>query len=296
MASGQRDVIAGVRNAVKAQAFHDQGVGTVILDLNDVTSIRNAMRGIDRVFLFTGYTVEMLVQRKMIVDRAPAAGVDHLVHMGAWVPDDTDLPHFAWHQMIERYIAGSGLGWTHLAPGMFMQNLLGDGSLWGAFDGGGAAGSRAVHAFTGRARLGWIAAEDIARVAVAALQEPLRHAGRKYNLSVEVRSVPEIAAILSSALGSRSTRRYISQSSSIKRCWREEWSPIMQLAPVKHCCGSGPAPFPGRSMCFRLKRSSASRRWLGRRSPWRIGRSSLASGTDVKNARSQERVASSCGQ
>jgi len=199
--AGQLAVVAGVRNEAKGQPFRAKGIATVELDLADVDSIRRAVQGVDRIFLLTGYTVEMLNQSKMIVDQAERAGVRHIVHMGAWAPDDTDLAHFGWHQFVERYIEGSKLSWTHLAPGMFMQNMLGGGSLWGSFASSGVAGSRPLHAFTGAGRLGWIAAEDIARVAVASLHEPGMHAGKKYNLSVEVRSVAEIAAILSGTLG-----------------------------------------------------------------------------------------------
>lgn len=199
--AARHEVVVGVRNAEKAEAFRSMGLKTVPLDLSKVESVRNAVQGVDRVFLLTGYTVEMLTQSKLVVDQAELAGAQHIVHMGAWAPDDTDLGHFGWHQYVERYIEGSKLGWTHLAPGMFMQNLLGAGTLFGSFAAANAINSRPIHAFTGEGRLGWIAAEDIAKVAVAALHDPDKHAGKKYNLSVEARSVGEIAGILSEALG-----------------------------------------------------------------------------------------------
>ena len=201
MKVSELDVFAGVRKASKAAPFQASGVSTVQVDLADVKSIRAAVEGIDRIFLLTGYNVDMLNQSKMVVDQGELAGAQHIVHMGAWAPDDTDLAHFGWHQYVERYIAGSRLGWTHVAPGMFMQNMLGGGSLWGSFADSAKKNSLPIHAFTGHGRLGWIAAEDIARVCVAALRDPAKHASRKYNLSVEVRSVPEIAQILTETLG-----------------------------------------------------------------------------------------------
>ena len=45
----------------------------VYLDLDDPRTFTDAMQGIDRLFLVTGYTVDMLVQSKAIVD---AAGED----------------------------------------------------------------------------------------------------------------------------------------------------------------------------------------------------------------------------
>jgi NAD(P)H dehydrogenase (quinone) len=126
--------------------------------------------------------------------------VGHIVHLGAMAPVDTDLPQFGWHLFVERYIVGSKLGWTHLAPNMFMQNLLGQNSLW---DAQGISDKRdgSLHAFFGEGRIGWIDADDIARVAATVLRAPAAHAGRKYDLSVEAKSVSEIATVLTDVLG-----------------------------------------------------------------------------------------------
>jgi len=193
-------VVAAVRNPQKAAAFRAQGVETVTLDLDDVDSVRAAVRTVDRIFLLTGYTVEMLRQSKLVVDAAAASGVEHIVHLGAMAPADTDLPQFGWHLFIERYIAGSGVGWTHLAPNMFMQNLLGGNWLWDSL---GISGQRdgSLHSFFGDGRIGWIDADDIARVAAAVLRSPAQHTGKKYDLSVDAKSVPEVAEVLTEALG-----------------------------------------------------------------------------------------------
>lgn len=49
--------------------------------------------GIERVFLLTGYDVSMLGQSKAVVDAAKNAGVNHIVHMGAYATDDTTIMH-----------------------------------------------------------------------------------------------------------------------------------------------------------------------------------------------------------
>ena len=66
----------------------------------------------------------MLVQSKTLVDAARKAGVRHIVHLGIFGQWDCTDPHFAWHQMIEKYIEASGIAWTHLHPNVFMDNLL----------------------------------------------------------------------------------------------------------------------------------------------------------------------------
>lgn len=205
-AAGRIEPVAGVRTREQAGHFLGQGVATVDLDLGSVESVKAAVRGIERIFLLTGYTVAMLPQSKLVVDHGRAAGAEFMVHMGAWARDDTDLPHFGWHQYVERYIEGSGLGWTHVAPHMFMQNLLGQGNLWKAFTEASSGearrtGSRPVHSPIGEGSVGWVAAEDIARVCVAALEDPSRHAGKKYNLSVDIKTVPEAVTIIERTLG-----------------------------------------------------------------------------------------------
>src|SRR5262249_13844751 len=98
----------------------------VYLDLDDPRTCAQALQGVDRLFLLTGYTVAMLVQSKAIVDAAKKAGVKHIVHLGVFSPDaDCYDAHFAWHQMIEVYIKASGIPYTFLHPNYFMQNFTG---------------------------------------------------------------------------------------------------------------------------------------------------------------------------
>jgi len=48
----------------------------------------------------------MLVQSKSLIDAAKRNGVDHIVHLGAFTRDhDAYATVFAWHQMIEAYLA-----------------------------------------------------------------------------------------------------------------------------------------------------------------------------------------------
>ena len=72
----------------------------------------------------TGYIVDMLLQSKVLTDNAKKAGISHVVHLGACGPDDATVGHWAWHQLVERYIEWAGFTFTHLRPQDFMQNLL----------------------------------------------------------------------------------------------------------------------------------------------------------------------------
>jgi uncharacterized protein YbjT (DUF2867 family) len=47
-----------------------------------------------------------------------------VVHLGACGREDTTVAHWAWHQLVERYIEWAGFSFTHLRPETFLQNLL----------------------------------------------------------------------------------------------------------------------------------------------------------------------------
>src|SRR5260370_1651249 len=123
-ANDKVEVLAAARSPEKAKEL---GVPVVYLDLDKPDSIASALEGIDRAFLATGYTIDMMRQSKDFLNIAKKAGVKHIVHLGAYGDDDTRVAHYVWHQFIERYIEWCGFSFTHLRPEIFMQNLLGYG-------------------------------------------------------------------------------------------------------------------------------------------------------------------------
>lgn len=187
-------LVAAVRSAAKAEPFEAQGIRTVILDYDAEETMAPALQGIDRAFLVTGYTVDMLRQSKAFIDQAKQAGVQHIVHLGACGRDNTTVAHWAWHQFVERYIEWSGFSFTHLRPEAFMQNLL-------SYDGTQAVSAGIIQQFTGDAPFSWVDGEDVAAVAVQALLRPDKHAGKTYRLGYDAKSYDEIAAIMSEQLG-----------------------------------------------------------------------------------------------
>lgn len=188
------EVVAGVRSREKAAAFTAQNVAAAVLDLDDIQTMAPALEGIDRLFMMTGYTVDMLRQSKVLVDQARRAGVRHIVRLGACGRDDATVGHWAWHQMIERYVEGAGLSYTHLRPEAFMQNLL-------SYGGKPAIENGVLHAFCADARLSWVDVDDVAKVAAAALLRPDLHAGKTYRLGYEAATHGEIAALMAAMTG-----------------------------------------------------------------------------------------------
>lgn len=169
-----------------------EGKNCMFLDLDDPKTFALALSGVDRIFLLTGYTVGMLTQSKTLVDAAKKAGVSHIVHVGVFAEWDTTDAHFAWHQMIEKYIEASGIAWTHLHPNMFME------ALTSAY----LPKNLTYTTYWRDRRVGFVASSDIAAVAAKVLVDgPQRHAAKDYWLSVESHNGKEIAEIMSEATG-----------------------------------------------------------------------------------------------
>ena len=179
------------RNPEAVASWLEHGKQAVYLDLDGPDTFASALDGIERVFLMAGYTAAMTEQAKTIVDAAEDAGVEFIVHLGVFGNGRSTDPHFAWHELVERYIKGSTLAWANLHPHVFMENLLTVNRLqFGSF--AWPAGERPV---------GWVAGDDIAAVAAAVLAEgPGVHAGKDYFLSTDLLDAHAIAATLTQAL------------------------------------------------------------------------------------------------
>jgi NAD(P)H dehydrogenase (quinone) len=188
------EVVAAVRSIEKAAPFTGRGLETVVLDLDDEASHLPALAGVDRLLLVTGYTVDMLRQSKALLDNARKAGVQHVVHLGACGRDDTTVAHWAWHQLVERYIEWSGFSYTHLRPETFMQNVLSYGGKPAIHDG-------VINAYVADARLSWVDVDDVAAAAAAALLDPARHGGMTYRLGYDAMGYEELAALMTARLG-----------------------------------------------------------------------------------------------
>ncbi|MEV0529895.1 NmrA family NAD(P)-binding protein [Streptomyces sp. NPDC050439] len=183
------------RRADVAEQWRAQGREAVLLDLDRPERFSEALDGVDRVFLLTGYTADMLHQSKTFVDAAAQAGVAHIVHLGVFSAGRHDIPHYSWHELIETYIEASGIAWTHLHPNVITDTVLSTVAETGSFNVPWQESAR-----------GWVCAADIAAVAAAALREgPDEHGGKNYWLSTEMATGPQVAKTLSEVLGTEIT-------------------------------------------------------------------------------------------
>ncbi|MGG4147678.1 NmrA family NAD(P)-binding protein [Paenibacillus algorifonticola] len=213
-----------------AEKWQTEGREAVVLDLNEPTTFASALAGVDRVFLLTGYTADMLIQSKQLVDAAVDAGISHIVHLGVFTSRRDIIPHFIWHDLIETYIEASKIAWTHLHPNVITDTVFANITETGSF----TVNWRDMPQ-------GWVFAADIAAVAATVLREgPEKHGGANYWLSTEVLTGPEVANILTEASGKEikcitldpaSLEAHVAQISTVpERAYMESAVITMKLA------------------------------------------------------------------
>src|ERR1700738_1837489 len=142
----------GSRRKANLRELADQFGASRFIDLDDPRTFDHALKDVTGIFLITGYTVDMLMQSKTLIDAARRNGVKHIVHLGVFSREhDSYQIVFSWHQLIEAYLRDSGIAWTNLHPNMFMQTFL---SVW-SIKGG------TYSAYTSKP-IGFTALEDVA--------------------------------------------------------------------------------------------------------------------------------------
>ncbi len=167
-----------------------EGLVPVAFDLDDFESLDAALAGADTIFLLRPYTLRQMMHGKHVIDSARRVGAKHIVTVGAFGNPDTPWPIIGWNFLVESYAERSGLGWTHLRPNYFMDNVLQQRDFASAT------------IFNRIARpVSWIASEDIAAVAAAVIRDPASHSGKTYPLASVAAHISEIAELFTQMSG-----------------------------------------------------------------------------------------------
>ena len=163
------------------------GVEQAVGDLDDPASIRNALDGVDRVFLSSADGPRKVQQEAAVVDSA--GGVDLLVKASTMYAEvGSPLPPLDWNGRSEAHLRRSGIPHVVLGSSFYMTNLLAVAEP--------VRTQGILPAPAGAGRVAMIDPRDIGAVAAAVLCGS-GHEGRAYRLTGPAAiGYAEIATIL----------------------------------------------------------------------------------------------------
>ena len=184
-------VRAAVRDSSKAAALAGPGVEVALFDYSKPETLAPACHGVDTIFMVSPFAPDGVAQSSALLDVARAAGVKHVVKLSV-THSVRGITVGHWHAAIDDALKKSGMAWTILLPGGFMQNFVETSAP--QRDGG-------LYLPAGDAKATFIDTRDIAAIAVKALAEP-GHQGKEYALTgPEALTYAEVAAIMSEVSG-----------------------------------------------------------------------------------------------
>ena len=173
-----RALVRSTSDQAQVGALKALGIETVVGDVRDRASLDAACQGIKAVISTTS-AVPLSYQPgendiqsvdtdgvMNLIAAAQAAGVEHLIYTSFSGNLDLDFPLRNAKRTVEQYLKESGLTYTILRPSCFMEAWLSPAL---GFD---AANAKATIYGTGEQPLSWISFRDVARFAVASLDNP----------------------------------------------------------------------------------------------------------------------------
>ncbi len=186
------------RRDQRSEQLERRGVETVVADLFDVEQLKDAMRGTARAYYCPPLHPHAIQSGAAFAIAARAAKLEAIVGLTQWLasPSSRSLHTRQLWQIEQLFAQLPGVAYVRIAPGYFADNylrLIDFAAFLGIFP-----------VLTGASRDAPPSNEDIARVSVAALLEPVRHAGRLYRpTGPKLLSAHDMVPIISRVLGKR---------------------------------------------------------------------------------------------
>ncbi len=186
---------AAARDLEKAKKVSGLTDGEVVyFDFTDINTYKNAIEGIDTVFLL-GPPVTLNLERQInpFLDFIKSNDIKRVVYISAMGAENMG-DDLAFHAIVENKLQEDGFEYTILKPSFFAQNFK--NYEWENITQRGI-----TYVVAGKGKAGFVDVEDIAAVAAAALTEDT-HIGKTYHLTgPETLSYYEAADILSDVTG-----------------------------------------------------------------------------------------------
>jgi uncharacterized protein YbjT (DUF2867 family) len=170
------------------------GVEVVVGDMARPETLVAPLRGVERAMLISSSDPFMFDVQASFIDAARAAGVAHVVKLSGIMPEvDSDFRFARMHGQAEQKLEASGMAFTHLRAGEFMQAYFRQVRS--------IVAQSAIRLPMADARIASIDVADIADVAATVLTGA-GHAGQTYPITgPEALSMAEVAQHISAAIG-----------------------------------------------------------------------------------------------
>lgn len=183
-----------VRDVAKAQAFTERGIAVRRADYDAPATLRTAFEGASKVLLISSSEVgKREAQHKAAIAAAREAKVGLLAYTSILHADRSTLGLAAEHLATERAITASGLAYTFLRNGWYLENYT--ENLGSALAHGAILGS------AGNGRIAAAARRDFAEAAAHVLTTT-GHEGGSYELAGdEPFTMSELAAVVARVAG-----------------------------------------------------------------------------------------------
>lgn len=167
------------------------GTAAVIGDFSSKASLKNALQGIDVVFLVCSPIPALVELESNVIDVCLESSVKHIVLNSALGAGDYPKSFPSWHRKVEDKLKASQLGYTILRPNGFMQNIQ-------SYLAPSICAQGAFYAAMGNARTSYLDVRDIAAATARILSKPTAHIGLTYELNgPEAVSYPDLAERIS---------------------------------------------------------------------------------------------------
>jgi uncharacterized protein YbjT (DUF2867 family) len=170
----------------------DAGVETVQFDYETPATWATAFQDARGLFILRPPHISRVTTSiNPAIDAAIAAGVDHVMTLSVMGAGGNPLLP---HRRIEMHVESTGVAWTHLRPGFFMQNLSGTHRA-------GLQQHDEIIIPAGDGAANWVDTRDIGELAAVVLAEGKVHNAHIYEpTGPEALTYHHVAAVLSSTL------------------------------------------------------------------------------------------------
>lgn len=232
-----------VRDPAKAAETLGSDIEVVAADLADAASIETGLAGCDKLFLLSGHSPVMAEQLTGAIAAAKAAGVKHVVKLSgapSTARADSESLVGRGHYEVDEALKASGLDWTLLQPGFFMQNLLNTVPMVKGM-------GKIMMPLPADLPIAMIDVRDTGDVAAAVLTSD-GHEGQAYYLAGPQTSMAAAAAALSGTVGKDVAFAEVPLEGAVgamKERGMPDWLVDHQTAMMKLCASGGMADTSG---------------------------------------------------